>query len=248
MSPPLGSNGPNHDIRRLDVFLPVHAENQPHNHRHQTHPPPPGTHTTSQHVPPPPFTVTTRVPLPASVPPSVFLAALRAYTPLITANAHLVSFTRTPIDLAAIVSDPFFRTDDGAAHLQAFLIHQRIPILGPFTSDVAVPCVFQSFDAGTRCRADASAGVTVRSSYEVRPRRGQAEAGDEWVPPGPRDGEWEVVEVADVECGVLVRPFVRRSLAGSHLELLTKLVADVAEEYHGRKEGQVPGVAPGRPV
>lgn len=197
-------------------------------------------------TPPPPFTVTTRVPLPASVPPSVFLHALHAYTPLITANAHLVSFTRTPIDLATIVSDPFFRTDDGAAHLQAFLIHQRIPILGPFSSDVTVPCVFQSFDAGTRCRADASAGVTVRSSYEVRPRRGQAEAGEEWTPPGPGEGEWELVEVADVECGVLVRPFVRRSLASSHLELLTKLVVDVAEEFHGRTEGQVPGQAPGQ--
>lgn len=86
----------------------------------------------------------------------------------------------------------------------------------------------------------------MRSSYELRPRRGQAEAGDEWTPPGPGDGEWELVEVADVECGVLVRPFVRRSLASSHLELLAKLVADVAEEYHGREEGQVPGQVPGQ--
>ncbi|KAK1831922.1 hypothetical protein QBC39DRAFT_391041 [Podospora conica] len=177
-------------------------------------------------TPPTPITITTRVPLPSSVPPTVFLAALHAYTPLIEANSHLLSFTRTPIDLSAIVSDPFFRTDDGAAHLQAFLILQRIPILGPWTSDVSVPCVFQSFDAGTRCRADASGGVTVRSSYEVRPRRGEAEAGDEYVAPAPGDGEWELVEVADVECGLLVRPFVRRSLAGSHLELLTKLAGD----------------------
>ncbi len=40
------------------------------------------------------------------------------------------------------------------------------PSSRPWTSDVVVPCIFQSFDAGARCRADASAGVTVRSSLQ----------------------------------------------------------------------------------
>ncbi|KAK3352823.1 hypothetical protein B0T25DRAFT_194442 [Lasiosphaeria hispida] len=185
----------------------------------------------------PTFNVVTRVPLPAYLAPEAVVAALHAYIPLIEANPHLQSYERRPISLDEVVDDPFFR-DDGHK-LQAFRVHHRIPIIpgvGSWaTKDVVVPCIFQSFEYGARCRADAQAGVTVWSSYEVRPR-GQVVGGEPPCPPtgDEPEGDFELVEVAIINCGTLVKPFVRRSLAGAHQEILQRVADDVARSLMGQ--------------
>ena len=183
------------------------------------------------------FTVITKVPLPAHVAPEAVIAAIQAYRPLIEANPHLQNYERRGVGIQEVVDDPFFR-DDGK-RLQAFTVYQRVTIIpgvGSWaTKDVAVPCVFQSCQFGARCRAEASAGVTVRSSYEVR-RRGEIRSGSKpEPPPGPGEGDYELVEVSNVECGALVKPFVRHSLAGAHQEVLQRLADEVVRNYEAQR-------------
>jgi len=184
------------------------------------------------------FTVITKVPLPAHVAPEAAITALQAYRPLIEANPHLVSYERRSVNVHEIVDDRFF-CEDGD-RLQAFTVYQRITIIpgvGSWaTKDVAVPCIFQSVQYGCRCRADASGGVTVRSRYEIR-RRGEVSDGTDKAepPPGPGAGDYEFVEVADVECGTLVKPFVRHSLSTSHQEILQRLANDVVRSYEAQR-------------
>ncbi|KAK0642002.1 hypothetical protein B0T16DRAFT_292670, partial [Cercophora newfieldiana] len=176
------------------------------------------------------FAVVTKVPLPAHVAPEAAIAAIQAYRPLIEANPHLVSYERRSVGVQEVIDDPFFRED--GQRLQAFTVYQRITIIpgvGSWaTKDVSVPCVFQSVKYGCRCRADASGGVTVRSRYEIR-RRGEVSdgTGKPDPPPGPGDGDYEFVEIAEVACGSLVKPFVRHSFSTSHQEVLQRLADEV---------------------
>jgi hypothetical protein len=177
------------------------------------------------------LTVVTRVPLPAYLTPEVVLQALHTYEPLIVANPYLTSYERRPVDVAELVDDSFFR-DDGR-RLQAYTVHDRVPIIpgvGSWAAKaIVIPCVFQSFERGVRCRADAQAGVTVRSSYEVR-RRGEVVAGvadDSVAPTGPGAGDWELVEIAQIACGPLVKPFVKRSFSSAHGEILQRVVQEI---------------------
>lgn len=178
------------------------------------------------------MTVVTKVPLPAFIPPDAVVAALHAYQPLIEANPHLTNYERRPVGIEEVVKDDFFRTD--GHRLQAYTCFQRITIIpgvGAWaTKDISVPCVFQSFAHGVRCRADAGSGVKVWSSYEVR-RRGEVQGTGPDLPPGPDDGDFELVEIANVECGAIVRPFVRRSLATSHQEILEKIADEIGRAY-----------------
>lgn len=188
--------------------------------------------------------ITTRVPIPSNIEAAAVLSALHAHVPLITANPYLVEYERRAVPLQDLVDDPFFRAD--GLKLQAFVVRDRVPIIpGVASKAVVIPCVFQSFADGARCRAEAQGGVTVRSSYEVR-RRGE-------VPPGPgekdgakgrRDdaeppGEWELVEVAVIECGSLVKPFVTRSFASAHREILQRVVDDVAAKSDLMRKGEL---------
>ena len=182
---------------------------------------------------------TTRVPIPPHLPPEAVLAALHAHEPIIIANPYLVRYERRAVPLADLVDDPFFRAD--GLRLQAFVVHDRVPIIrGVASKAVVIPCVFQSFGAGVRCRADAQGGVTVRSSYEVR-RRGEVPLG-----PGEKgdlDGgggghEWELVELAVIECGSLVRPFVTHSFASAHREILKRVVDDVVASTELMRKGE----------
>lgn len=179
---------------------------------------------------PSPITITTRVPLPPHLAPETVLQALHAFEPLITANPYVVGYERRAVPVSDLVGDLFFR-DDGRA-LRAFTVHDRVPVIPGVawaTKAVTVPCVFQSFDRGVRCRADAQAGVTVRSSYEVR-RRGEVPYDDDAadvaaaaVAPGAAEG-FELLEIAQIECGTLVKAFVKRSFASAHQEILQRLV------------------------
>lgn len=180
--------------------------------------------------------ITTRVPIPAQLEPNSVLAALHTYEPLINANPYLIKFERRAVPIQDLVDDPFFRAD--GLRLQAFVVHDRVPIIkGVASKVVVIPCVFQSFGAGTRCRADAQGGVTVRSSYEVR-RRGE-------VPPGPGEKqrpdaghEWELVELAVIECGSLVKPFVTRSFSSAHQLILQRVVDQVVASTELMRKGE----------
>ncbi|KAB5511619.1 hypothetical protein GE09DRAFT_1256663 [Coniochaeta sp. 2T2.1] len=178
---------------------------------------------------------TTRVPIPPNVPPEAVISALQAHIPLLSAQPYMVKFEPRAVPVEDLVHDPFFRAD--GLPLQGFLFQEKVPVIGSLVGiPVVVPCVFQSFAAGTRCRADARGGVTIWSSYEVR-RKGE-------VPRGPgekearigkgngkgqdADVEWELVEVAVIECCSLVKVFIMHHFALAHQELLQRVVDDVA--------------------
>ncbi|KAB5554661.1 hypothetical protein GE09DRAFT_1173638 [Coniochaeta sp. 2T2.1] len=187
--------------------------------------------------------ITARVPIPQHLSPNSVLSALHVYEPLITAHPYLVKYERRAVPLEDLVDDPFFRAD--GIKLQAYVVHERVPIIkGVASKVVVIPCVFQSFTAGTRCRADASGGVTVRSSYEVR-RRGE-------VPLGPGEKqvatanaangeahEWELVEIAVIDCPSLVKPFVTHSFASAHREILQRVVDEVIAKTDLMRKGDM---------
>lgn len=189
------------------------------------------------------ITIISRVPIPANLPPDAVLQAMHSFEPLITANPFAISYERRPVPVQDLVGDPFFR-DDGR-NLRAFVVYDRVPIIPGVswaTKHVSIPCVFQSFERGVRCRADAQAGVTVRSSYEVR-RRGEVEGGPDpaagpWVP-----GEFELVEIANIECGTLVKSFVKRSFASAHEEVLQRFIDELITPDQGKQQ-MVPEAAP----
>ncbi|KAL2018315.1 hypothetical protein VTK56DRAFT_978 [Thermocarpiscus australiensis] len=177
--------------------------------------------------PPQPIVVINRVPIPASLSPATVIAYLQAYEPLIRPNPYLDRYERRPVQPEDVAGDPFF--GDGGYNLQGFVVYDRVPIipgLGSWASkEVAVPCVFQSSEHGVRCRGHAQAGVTVRSRYEVR-RRGEVKEGPELVA-GPEDGDYELVDISNVECSSLVRPFVRTRLSSGHQHILRQVVDEL---------------------
>ncbi|KAK3361197.1 hypothetical protein B0T24DRAFT_116973 [Lasiosphaeria ovina] len=172
-----------------------------------------------------PFTVIIRVSLPAWLPPEAVVSALHAHEPLIGANPYTVSYERRYFRPEEVAGDTLFHRD--GPELSAFVVRDRIPIIpgaGSWASKgIEIPCVFQSFTRGVRCRAD-SQGVRVRSSYEVRLR------GEVWggTLAGPGEGNYELVEIANIECGSIIRPFVRRSFSSAHQEILQRVVDEVA--------------------
>lgn len=174
--------------------------------------------------PPEPFMIITRVPIPASLPPTAVIASLQTYDALITPNPYLDRYERRPVDVEEVANDAFFRED--GQNLQAYVVYDRVPIIpgvGSWaTKEVAIPCMFQSFKHGVRCCAHAQGGVTVRSSYEVR-RRGEVSQGPE-LAVGPGDGDYELVDISNIECGALVKPFVKMRFSSAHQALLQQVI------------------------
>ena len=190
--------------------------------------------------PPEPFIIITRVPIPASLPPATVLASLQTYEALITPNPYLDRYERRPVE-AEDAADPFFAED--GQNLQAFIVYDRVPIIpgvGSWaTKEVAIPCVFQTTQHGVRCCAHAQGGVTVRSRYEVR-RRGEVKEGPELeVKSG--DGDYELVDISNIECSALVKPFVKMRFSTAHQALLEqvvdKLVGPSGGEYNATHAG-----------
>ncbi|KAH7625594.1 hypothetical protein B0T09DRAFT_315729 [Sordaria sp. MPI-SDFR-AT-0083] len=257
------------------------------------------------------------------------LSALHAYVPLITANPYLKTYQSLPLpsssapspafsDSTHLLPTPPSLTDDpqffqppgpDGFNPQSYLITDSVPLLplpdwlggGSLlgSKEVSVPCTFQSFGYGVRCKAVAAAGVVVRSSYEVRHRyrpkpapqlpaqvqsqaQAQAQAqtpqnngqerqgreSNEGLGQGLRAGlrkggsddianhksnsrpnssptgvqggkkllinkvtgtsienyEYELVEIATVECPAIVRPFVKAKFEKGHQEVLQRVV------------------------
>lgn len=177
------------------------------------------------------MTIITRVALPAFLDPQVMLDTLQSYEPLIRASPYLKNYERRNIQVEELVDDPFF-IEEGRK-IQAFVVNDRVPIIpglgGWASKGVRIPCIFQSFQYGVRCRADSEAGVTVRSSYEVR-RRGEVEGGPAVVA-HPEDGDYELVETANISCGSLVKAFVKRSFTSAHQETLQRVVDETVRIY-----------------
>ncbi|KAH6856973.1 hypothetical protein B0I37DRAFT_87758 [Chaetomium sp. MPI-CAGE-AT-0009] len=193
--------------------------------------------------PPEPFTIITRVPIPASLPPAAVLAALQTYEALIKPNPYLDRYERRPVDPEEVANDPFFRKD--GQELQAFVVYDHVPIIpgvGSWaTKEVAIPCAFQSFEHGVRCCAHAQGGVTVRSSYEVR-RRGEVTEGTELVA-GPDAGDYELVDISNIECSALVKPFVKMRFSSAHRELLESVVNNLMQPGGGQSSNMPAGPA-----
>ncbi|KAJ9134125.1 hypothetical protein NKR23_g10340 [Pleurostoma richardsiae] len=181
-------------------------------------------------------TLTLHFPLPSYLSPDLVLERLHAYEPLITPHPYLVRFRRRPVPLADLVDDPFF-TDTGR-RLAAYEVTERIVLLpsglvggggsrlaAVCSKDVRVPAVFQSFDTGVRCRADAQGGVRVWSTYEVVRRRPSAEGEEEVVSPGA--GDWELVETATLECASWMKGFVAKSLETAHRDICRRMIDEM---------------------
>ncbi|KAM7189525.1 hypothetical protein V8F33_010003 [Rhypophila sp. PSN 637] len=181
--------------------------------------------------PSPTMTIVTRVALPAFLDPQAMLDMLQTYEPLIKASPYLKNYERRSVEVEELVDDTFF-SEDGRK-IQAFVVYDRVPIIPGVgnwaTKGVKIPCVFQSFHNGVRCRADSEAGVTVRSSYEVRRRGEVSGAPAPMVHPG--DGEYELVETADICCGSFVKAFVRQSFTTAHQKTLQRVVDETARAW-----------------
>lgn len=183
------------------------------------------------------FDLELHFPLPPSLSPDLVIQNLHAYEPLIRPNPYLQGFSRLPVDLDDVVSDPFF-TEDGS-NIASYEIRDRIPLVESLglMKDVTFPAIFQSFATGVRLRADAAAGTRVRSVYEVCPRRGADGGGGVELPrtagfepnaaAPARGGGWELVERSHVECNALLKPFVMKSFEAGHRDLCGKLINNI---------------------
>lgn len=174
--------------------------------------------------------VTLSFPLPSYLSPDLVLEHLQNYEPLITPHPYLLKYNRRPVTVEELIDDPFF-TETGRK-LEAFEVTERVvllPVTG-FSSwcykDVRIPAVFQSFETGVRCRADAQGGVRVWSTYEIR-RRDLDSSSTESIVVSPGAGDWELVEHARVECSHLVKPFVVHSFEGAHREICQRMIDEM---------------------
>ena len=184
----------------------------------------------TKHPPECALRIITRVPIPAKLPHNFFLERLRAYDPLIVANPFLKTYERRKVPLDELVNDPFF-SDDGF-NLRAYVVTDAIPIIPGVSwlkKDVSIPCVFQGFHKGVRCRAQAQAGVMVRSSYEVR-RLGEITEGPQLVR-GPGDGDYELVETASIDCSSFIKFFVKSNFSEAHKAILQSIVNESERVY-----------------
>lgn len=192
-------------------------------------------------------TIELHFPLPAYLSRDLAIQHLQTYEPLMTPHPYLVRFDRRAADPSGLAADPFFAEDGWRA--ESFVVVERVPVvpLLGLSKEVRIPATFQSFPAGVRCRADAQAGVTVWSTYEVAARDLGAEferagrAGTDGVGHegldhdvldaaglgSPGAGQWELVEHARVECNALLKPFVVRSFEVAHRDLCRKIIDDL---------------------
>lgn len=167
------------------------------------------------------MTIEVSYPLPPDLPPSAVLSALHtSYEPLMKPHPLQKSYQRRPLSVAEVVDDPFFRAD--GRKLESYEVVERIPILPGLYKEITIPAVFQSFDGGVRCRADAPANVRVWSVYEPR------------EVPGAGPGCFELHESAVVECSTLVKRFVVKNFEASHREILKGIVDLLADSHRNR--------------
>ncbi|KAK3080921.1 hypothetical protein LTS18_011942 [Coniosporium uncinatum] len=151
--------------------------------------------------------------LPPSLTRAQVLSALHDHSTLMSLQPLVTSFEKTPAP-ADPDTDPHF--SGSSAPLLYYTIKESIPIL-PFLGawgsyPISFPAIFQDNEEGTKSKALAAMGVTVRNSWAVRHVEGKGEG----------DGgqqEWELVEDAEVECPGWLMPFVGGSMEKAHREM-----------------------------
>jgi hypothetical protein len=188
---------------------------------------------------------TLRLPLPTHIRPEEAVAHLQAFESLITPHPYLVRYERRPVALGELVDDPFFRED--GMRLSAYVVTERIKLMAGMGKDIQIPAVFQSFHNGVRCRADASAGVRVWSSYEVSPRKVAAfERADEASVNSSNGGEddddaegYDLVERVTLTCNSIVKRFVVKSIEPAHKEICERMIEEMMDRY--REQHMLPG-------
>lgn len=180
------------------------------------------------------MTIEVSYPLPPDLPPSAVLAALHtSYEPLMKPHPFQKGFKRRPLSVDEVVDDPFFRAD--GRKLESYEVSDRIPILPGVHKDITVPAVFQSFNGGVRCRADAPGGVRIWSVYE--PRKAAAAGGESG------GAGFELHETAVIECSAIFKRFVAKNFETSHRENLKGIVGLLADMHRqGEKRGVLTGM------
>jgi hypothetical protein len=184
---------------------------------------------------------TLRLPLPTHIPPEEVIAHLQSFDSLITPHPYLVRYERRPVALPDLIDDAFFRED--GMRLSAFVVTERIKLMG-MNKDITIPAVFQSFHNGVRCRADASGGVRVWSSYEVTPRKvatfERAEEGSVNSEDGGEDAEgYDLVERVTLTCSPIFKRFVVKSIEPAHKEICERMIEEMMQRY--RDQHMLPG-------
>ncbi|EGS21292.1 uncharacterized protein CTHT_0031450 [Thermochaetoides thermophila DSM 1495] len=180
------------------------------------------------------FRVINRVPIPSIVDPQAARTYLGTYESLITPNPYLERYELRTLDAAEqeeIRRDPFYPPN--TTHWQGYTVYERVPIIpgaGDWaTTVVEIPCIFLTSEYGVLCRGDATGGVTVKSRYEVR-KRGEIQEGPDLVVGPGEEGDYELVDISEINCNLVVKPFVREKLSSGHIGILKTVVSKLVEQ------------------
>lgn len=160
----------------------------------------------------------------ALVPPELsreqVITHLQKYETIIRMQPVVEHFARIkPENLDHCLADPFFTQDkEGGPDITTYEIFERVPNMPLFgiSQLIRFPVYFQDCAEGVRSRVDAPAGTCLRTTYTVRPveRDGVEQVGR---------GGWLLVEEADVECNVLLKPFIANSFHDAHTNVSENL-------------------------
>ncbi|KAF5714584.1 hypothetical protein FMUND_7301 [Fusarium mundagurra] len=169
------------------------------------------------------------VPIPSRVPPEIVLAHIQTYTPMLANNKVIMSFKETTPNMELVSKDPFFGTPNSS--VRTFSSSERLILAPGLTRDRSWPVTCLSIPNGIRCRADAKAGVTVRTEWIVRPRQDFGSSPSTTSSPGTLVEEWELYEEVIIEANSLIMPFVARTADEVHRGICQKVVDEVVNKY-----------------
>ncbi|KAG5795504.1 hypothetical protein H9Q69_005438 [Fusarium xylarioides] len=163
------------------------------------------------------------------VPPEIVLAHIQTYTPMLANNNVIMSFKETTPNMELVSKDPFFGTPNSS--VRTFSSSERLMLAPGLTRDRSWPVTCLSVPNGIRCRADAKAGVTVRTEWIVRPRQDFGSSPSTTSSPGTLVEEWELYEEVIIEANSLLMPFVARTSDEVHRGICQKVVDEVVNKY-----------------
>ena len=181
------------------------------------------------------------VPISSALPPSVVVAALQTFSPVIR---HLGTLSRyEPIQPRAgvVADDPFFTpaAPDGDLAVSSFQVYELITLAPGLTKEVTYPTHFQRLPNGLRCRADGAARIVGWCEFTVRPRRNAGSDaapspdGSASTPSSINDAdEYELHEAMVIEANSLLMPFVLQTMSVAHRGLCNKILDEVMQQYY----------------
>ncbi|KAM5356312.1 hypothetical protein ACJ41O_002958 [Fusarium nematophilum] len=185
--------------------------------------------------------LTISVPIPGNLPPSVVIAALQTYIPLIRHHRAMTGFDEVPASQESIADDPFFPPWDDS--VRAYQIRELVTLAPGLSKEVTYPAVFQAVPEGARTRATAPAGVVVRAEFTVRQQRRAGTPGP--ISPAGSDStatgstvtvegeEYELREETLLEANSLLMPFITDALTRVHREICERIMEEIIKNYFG---------------